>query len=120
MTMTTEWNLSAEALAEYTAEDGAVFQQVLETVHWRVTATDDATGESTTIYGSQGIPKPTDASTYIDLSVLLEMPDEEKRQTVLGWAELITPGLVAEKEQAVKDKLQAKLDEPVRSSVGIL
>jgi len=33
---------------------------------------------------------------------------------------LITPGFVAEKEQAVKDKLQAKLDEPVRSSVGIL
>ena len=64
MTMTTNWSLSAEALAEYTAENGTVFQQVLETVHWRVTATDDDTGESTTIYGTQGIPKPTDASTY--------------------------------------------------------
>jgi len=58
MTMTTEWSLSAEALAEYTAEDGTVFQQVLETVHWRVTATDDATGESITIYPSRPMQAP--------------------------------------------------------------
>jgi len=120
MTTTTNWNLSADVLAEYTAEDGTQFQQVLETVHWRVTATDDATDTSTTIYGSQSIPKPTDASSFIDLSVLLDMTEDEKRTTVLGWAELIVPGFVQEKEQAVAQKLQAKLDEPVRSSVSVL
>jgi len=120
MTTTINWTLSADVLAEYTAEDGTQFQQVLETVHWRVTATDDATDTSTTIYGSQAIPKPSTQDGYIDLSVLLDMPEEEKRTTVLGWAELIAPGFVEEKEQSVKNKLQAKLDEPERSSVSVL
>jgi len=120
MTTTINWNLSADVLAEYTAEDGTQFQQVLETVHWRVTATDDATDTSTTIYGSQSIPKPTTQEGYIDLSVLLDMTEDEKRQTVLGWVELNDPGFVEEKEQAVAQKLQAKLDEPVRSSVSVL
>jgi len=40
--------------------------------------------------------------------------------TVLGWVELNDPGFVEEKEQAVAQKLQAKLDEPVRSSVSVL
>jgi len=120
MTTTINWNLSADVLAEYTAEDGTQFQQVLETVHWRVTATDDATDTSVTIYGSQGIPKPTAKEGYIELSVLLDMTEEEKRTTVLGWVELNDPGFVEEKEQAVAQKLQAKLSEPVRSSVSVL
>jgi hypothetical protein len=118
--ITYNWKLSADVLAEYTAEDGTQFQQVLETVHWRVTATDDATDTSTTIYGSQAIPKPTTQEGYIDLSVLLDMTDEEKRTTVLGWVELNDPDFVEGKEQSAIQKLQAKLDEPVRSSVSVL
>jgi len=120
MTTNINWTLSADVLAEYTAEDGTQFQQVLETVHWRVTATDDATDTSVTIYGSQAIPKPTTQEGYIDLSVFQDMPEDERKATVLGWAELIAPGFVEEKEQAVTDRLQAKLDEPVRSSVSVL
>jgi len=120
MTTTINWNLSADVLAEYTAEDGTQFQQVLETVHWRVTATDDATDTSVSIYGSQGIPKPTTQEGYIELSVLLDMTEDEKRQTVLGWVELNDPGFVEEKEQSAIQKIQAKLDEPVRSSVSVL
>jgi len=120
MTTTTNWTLSADVLADYTAEDGTSFINVIETVHWRVTATDDTSGESVTIYGTQGIPKPTDASTFIDLSVLQGMTDEEKRTTILGWAELIAPSFVEENEQAVAQKLQSKLAEPVRSSVSVL
>jgi len=120
MTTTTNWTLSADVLADYTAEDGTSFINVIETVHWRVTATDDTSGESVTIYGTQGIPKPTDASTFIDLSVLQGMTDEEKRTTILGWAEAVEPGFVEEKEAAVVSKLQAKLAEPVRQSVSII
>jgi len=120
MTTNINWSLSADVLAEYTAEDGTQFQQVLETVHWRVTATDDATDTSVTIYGSQSIPKPTTQEGYIELSVLLDMTEDEKRQTVLGWAELIAPSFVEENEQAVAQKLQSKLAEPVRSSVSVL
>lgn len=120
MTTTINWTLSADVLAEYTAENGTQFQQVLETVHWRVSATDDATDTSVTIYGSQAIPKPSTQEGFIDLSVLLDMTEEEKRNTFLGWAELIASGFVEEKERAVSQKLQAKLDEPVRSSVSVL
>jgi hypothetical protein len=120
MTTTTNWTLNADVLAEYSAEDGTQFQQVIETVHWRLTATDDASGESVGIYGSQSVPKPTDATTYIDLSVLQNMTDEEKRTTILGWAEVVEPGFVADKEASVAQKLQAKLDEPVRQSVSIM
>jgi len=38
----------------------------------------------------------------------------------LGWVELNDPGFVEEKEQSAIQKLQAKLDEPVRSSVSVL
>jgi len=48
------------------------------------------------------------------------LTEEEKRQTVLGWAELIAPSFVEENEQAVAQKLQSKLAEPVRSSVSVL
>lgn len=120
MTTSINWNLSADVLAEYTTEDGTQFQHVIETVHWRVTATDETSGESVGIYGSKSMPKPTDATTYTDLSVLQSMSDEDKRMTILGWAEAVAPGFIEEKEQAVADKLQAKLDEPVRQSVSIM
>jgi len=120
MTTNINWTLNADVLAEYTAEDGTQFQQVLETVHWRVTATDDATDTSVTIYGSQGIPKPTTQEGYIELSVLLDMTEDEKRTTVLGWVKLNDPGFVEEKEQSAIQKLQAKLNEPARSSVSVL
>jgi len=76
--------------------------------------------KTVTIYGSQAIPKPSTQDGYIELSVLLDMTEDERKATVLGWVELNDPGFVEEKEQAVAQKLQAKLDEPVRSSVSVL
>lgn len=120
MTTTTAWTLSADVLADYTAEDGTAFTNVIETVHWRLSATNDASGETVGIYGSQSVPKPTDAASFIDLSVLQGMTDEEKRSTILGWAEAVEPGFVADKEAAVTAALQAKLSEPVRQTVSIM
>ena len=120
MTPEIQWNLSVDALAEWTAEDGTAYQNVVETVHWRCTVKDTDTGESVTIYSNVAVPKPTGAEDFIDLSVLQGQTEAERRAIVLGWAEAVKPGFVGANEQAVADKLQAKLSEPKRNTVSIL
>lgn len=39
------WSLQIETVASYTAEDGTEFQNVIENVHWRVTATEGSETE---------------------------------------------------------------------------
>jgi len=43
-----------------------------------------------------------------------------KARELANTAELNDPGFVEEKEQAVAQKIQAKLDEPMRASVSVL
>lgn len=112
------WTLQVETVSSYTAEDGTTFENVIETVHWRVTATDG--DDSETIYGSTSVPKPTSLETYIDLSTMVEMDSDTKRQTVLGWAEAIEPGFVSEKEAQVIAALEAKQTAPAKAVVNLL
>lgn len=120
MTITTQWQIQAEVLSEYTSPDGVVFTYVIETVHWRVTATDDVSGATETIFGAQPVAMPTDPSSFVDLSVLQGLTAEEKRLTVMGWAEAIEPGFIADKDEKVTALLVATLEAPQRVSANIL
>lgn len=117
--METNWTLQVETVASYTAEDGTTFQNVIENVHWRVTAT-NTDGEAETIYGSTAVPKPTDAKNFIDLKKMVALDADTKRTMILGWAEAIEPGFVAEKEAQVVSNLEARLSAPARATISLM
>jgi hypothetical protein len=119
MAIETHWKLSADIQAEMTTDAG-VLKNVVTTVHWRVFATDGVSGESLSIYGSVAVPPPTSAASYIDLSTLQGKTADEKRATVLGWAEAIQPGFVAEKEAQAVRALERKLAAPSVTAAEIL
>lgn len=119
MTIETTWKLSADIQDEMTTE-GGTFQNVVTNVHWRCIATDSVSGEELAHYGSKAVPAPTDASSYIDLSALQSLSDEQKRATVLGWAEAIEPGFVEGIEARVTAALEAKMAAPVITAADIL
>lgn len=120
MSITTEWKLTADVLASYTAKDGTEFTSVVSAVHWRCKATDATTGETLEIYGKRSIPRPTSEENFIDLATLQGQDTATKRATVLGWAEAIAPGFVAEKEADVAERLATKLSESEVAMAEIL
>ncbi|KZX95919.1 MULTISPECIES: DUF7936 family protein [unclassified Sulfitobacter] len=113
------WNLTADTQASMTVGT-TTFENVITNIHWRVTATDPASEEAVTIYGSKNVPAPTDAASYIDLADLQAMATEERRLTVIGWAEAIDPGFIDTHVTAVTDALADKLAEPETGVVSIL
>ena len=110
----THWTLKVEMLAEYEG-----FENVIDNVHWRVIATDTDTGATLSIYGSQSVPKPTDKASYIDITTMLDMAPEQRREVILGWAEAIEPGFIAEKEKQAREALRAMQAAPARTVVSL-
>jgi len=113
------WNLTADAQKEMRV-DSEVFENVIKTVHWRVTATDPDSGQLVSIYGSKSLPMPTGRENFVDLAELQGMDPETRLSTVIGWAEAIEPGFVSAQDLAVKAMLEAKLKEPAKDTVSIL
>lgn len=112
------WNLTADAQKEMHV-DSEVFENVIKTVHWRVTATDPASEQSVIIYGSKGLPMPTGRENFVDLAELQGMDPETRLSTVIGWAEAIEPGFVSTQDIKVKSMLEEKLKEPAKAIVSI-
>ena len=113
------WQISADTQA--TMEVGnLVFKDVITTVHWRVTATDEATGESATVYGSKALSAPKDVDSYIDVSALRAMEPEQRKATVIGWAEAIDPGYLYEQDAKAREILASKLSAPAVSNIAII
>lgn len=118
MTITTYWKLKADVDDQYIDADGNEYANVLREVHWRCFASD---GESEmSVYGSKSLPLPTNPKTYIDLSMITDQPDEQRRATILGWAEMVDPGFVEATEAKVTAALEAKLSAPVIETIQIL
>jgi len=115
----TSWKLKATTQAEMIV-GGVTLKNVVLSVHWRCFATDSATGASLSIYGEQPVPAPETPEGFIDVSVLAGMKEQERRDTVLGWAEAIAPGFVAETEAQVIAALEAELAEPPKATLPIL
>lgn len=119
MTIGLHWRLHATTLAEMVLND-LTLTDVIQVVHWECFATDSDTGQVARIYGAEAVPPPTGAADFIDLSDLTGLPEQERRDTVLAWAESVRPGMVAAVEAATVAKLEACLAEPVRGTVSIL
>lgn len=113
------WELTADTQTSMEV-GGVTFDDVVTNVHWRLYAEDPATGEFARDYGSQHVPPPTSAEDFIDISTLTGMSDTDKRATVLGWAEAVAPGFVAEKEAKVAAMLAEQQAAPATGSVDIL
>jgi len=113
------WNLTADAQKEMHV-DSEVFENVIKTVHWRVTASDPDSEQSVSIYGSKSLPMPTGRESFVDLAELQGMDPEARLSTVIGWAEAIEPGFVSAQDLAVKSLLEKKLKEPAKATVSIL
>jgi len=113
------WKLEAETQKEMHV-DSEVFENVIKTVHWRVTATDPDSDQSVSIYGSKSLLMPTGRENFVDLAELQSMDPEARLSTVIGWAEAIEPGFVSTQDLAVKAVLVAKLKEPAKDTVSII
>ena len=117
MSISIFWKLHSENLAELEVEDGTL-QDVICVVHWRCIASDgDVSAE---IYGSHDIPAPKTTDGYIPIDAIKNMEPVQRRETILGWAELIDPGFVLGTEQLATDKLQEKLNTPVITKTEII
>ena len=113
------WKLDVDKQEEMIV-DGQTFENVVTVVHWQVFATDPDTGTKVRDYSAKTVAAPTSQADYIDLSTLQGMDEDTVRQTVIGWAEAVEPGFLAEKEAKVKDMLTAALVAPKTASVAIL
>ncbi|WP_437419059.1 hypothetical protein [Sulfitobacter pontiacus] len=113
------WSLTADAQKEMHV-DSEVFENVIKTVHWRVTATDPDSDQSVSIYGSKSLPMPTGRDNFVDLAELQGMDPDSRLSTVIGWAEAIEPGFVSAHDQKVKAMLEEKLKQPAKDTVLIL
>ncbi len=113
------WSLTADT--QKTVKVGqSVLENVITNVHWRVTATDPETEASATLYGSKSLPLPDDPENFIDLESLQELDAEQRRLTVIGWAEAMDPGFVDGQTENVLAALAGKLAEPETGVVSIL
>lgn len=101
------WSVKA-VTEDYTSEDGTLFPDTVKEVYWLLEAVDNATGAKVQIEGREVLPPPTDPETFIDLSVLLDKTEEERRGTVLGWAEMIAPGFVDNYENKAAKMLEVR------------
>lgn len=111
----TRWTLDVEMLSEHNG-----FTNVIDNVHWRVHANDTDTGATTSIYGSQSVPKPTNHASYIDITTMLDLTAEERRVLILGWAEAIEPGFIEEKEAQARATLEEMNAAPARTVLALL
>lgn len=103
MTISFEWGLQGEGALECAASLGGQ-ENVVKTVHWRLTGT-DGTHSGTTV-GAQGIPFQSggDFTPYAELT--LEM--------VMGWAKAAMGAeQVAAAEAAVADQIAVQANPPV-------
>ncbi len=94
------WNVSTVDVKEIDGNADTVFN-----VHWRLTGTDDANDESTTVYGTQTLDTSdlSDFTAFADLTV----------SDVQGWVEA---AMGADEVQAKKDGLDATIAELVTSN----
>ena len=75
-------------------------------VHWRLTGDQD--GSTAGAYGTQSFTPDPDADDYIAYADLTEA-------TVIGW---VTDAIGTEGVQALKDAIQARIDEEVTPTVA--
>ncbi len=75
---------------------------VVETVHWRVDATDEASGLTDWAIGTVSLPEP-DPDTF----TALDAADQAVRR---GWVEAAEPELIATTEAALTGRLQALIE----------
>lgn len=118
MTIETYWKLKADVDAQHIDENGNEYANVLRIVRWRCFAHD---GENEiSVYGSKNLPLPTNPETYIDLTEITGKSEDERRAIILGWAEMIDPGFVAEKEALAINQLKSKVEAPQSQTLTIL
>lgn len=118
MTIDTRWTLSADITAQHTDSDGNTYPNVVRLVRWRCFASDG--DEEVSVYGTKGLPLPSNPATYIDLSVITDQTAEQRHATILGWAEMVDPGFVEKTENKVIEQLRATLETPSTTSIQIL
>jgi len=112
MTVTIEWQLEARILPSYTSPEGIEFANVISQVTWECMGIYDL-GEGRALVvvsdpGSLQLPMPTNADSYVDLTAIKGATADERRELILGWAEMLNPGARAAIEARVTDAVTAK------------
>jgi len=107
--MDVKWSINVEIVDEMGG-----FSDVITRVHW------SAVGRSENgvarLSGHEDLDPPNE-STYIDVSELVSMSHDDRRATVIGWAERLRPGFLAD----ITAQLETKLNEPTATgSVVVL
>jgi len=113
------WQISVDIKASIEV-NGQTFENVIETVHWRVTATDEETGESAAVYGSKSLPPPSSADDLIDLQALQELEPEPRRLRIMELAESIDEGYLYAQDAKAREVLASKLAAPAVINIPIL
>ena len=93
MTITVSWNFGPLEGRNKSGLSG-----VVETVHWRVDATDEVSGLTDWAIGTVSLPDP-DPDTF----TALDAADQAVRR---GWVEAAEPELIASTEAALTARLQ--------------
>lgn len=120
MTPIFEWLVEVEVDDLVQNEQGLFFEDVIREVNWRCTIKDTETNSTRSMVGTVLLPIPESQENYIDLSTIINMESDEKRSTVIGWAELIQPGFIANTQQTLTNQLQNEIDKPKKRKINLL